>query len=293
MTSDSTLARLRGANPIPRPDTVDAGDLFARITALPADPRLRRRPTPNRRRVLVLALALAVMALLASTAFAISNWVLGDAVGPQVTKAEYRNAQSQLALPPGYSWPALHVPPDSVTGRGAGGGHAVVAAENAWECYWVKAIRDGDASAQRRAQAELTALLDDNVIVAPAGASENWTPPKPPKTPYAVFADDGGLQWLRETYALAAAGHPQRLVARCRANHRAEPPPAAAAEQAGVPRSRFQGRERWVRRWCRCDVGIAESSPYDPGRYDNGSIRSPSSSIGLILPCSPTGAGTT
>lgn len=218
MTTDPSIVRLRGANPVSQPAVVHAPELFARIIALPADSRLERPQAPGSRRFLVLALALLIMALLASTAFAISNWVLGDAVKPDVTKAEYRVAQHALTLPPGYSWPALHVDPDSVTGRGAGGGHAVLAAENAWECYWVKAIRTGDTTAQQRAHDELEALLDNNVLVAPAGASENWTPPNPPQHPFATFADDGGFQWKREAYAQAAAGHPQRLIDSCGAN---------------------------------------------------------------------------
>jgi hypothetical protein len=217
MKTDSTLLRLRAANPFPGPASTDAPDLFARITASLPAPRLRRPERP-RRRALVLAVGLALMVLLASTAFALSNWVIGDAVGPRVTRSEYRHAQHQLTLPPGVTWPALHVDPDSVTGQGAGGGHAVGIAQNAWECYWVHAIRVEDTGAEKRAQAELERLLANNVIVAPAGASENWTPPNPPKVPYAVFADDGGYQWVRETYALAAAGHPQRLIDSCRAN---------------------------------------------------------------------------
>jgi hypothetical protein len=94
----------------------------------------------------------------------------------------------------------------------------VLAAENAWECYWVKAISTRDTAAQQRAHRELNALLDNNIIVAPKDASENWTPPNPPRTPYAVFADDGGLQYLRQTYAEAAAGNAQRLIDSCRAN---------------------------------------------------------------------------
>ena len=219
MTTDTILVRLRSANPVPRPVTVDAADLFARITASPADPRLRRQaPTRRRRRALVVVVALAVMALLASTAFAISKWVLGDAVKPKVTKAEYRAAQHELILPPGYTWPVLRVAPNSLTGRGGGGGHAVLVVENAWECYWVKAIGDHDTAAQQRAHSELNTILDHNVIVAPAGARENWTPPNPPKAPYVVFADDGRLQWLRQAYAEAAAAHPQQLVDSCRAN---------------------------------------------------------------------------
>jgi hypothetical protein len=33
-----------------------------------------------------------------------------------------------------------------------------------------------------------------------------------------VFADDGGLQFLRKAYAQAAAGDPQLLIDTCRAN---------------------------------------------------------------------------
>jgi hypothetical protein len=216
MSTNATILRLRRANPVPTAPDVDGSELFARITASQPDARLRSE-SPRRRRALVLVVALIVMALLASTAFAISGW-LGDAVKPNVTRQEYRAAQGKLTLPPGSTWPALHVQANSLTGRGAGGGHAVLAAQNAWECYWVQAIRKGDTAAQTRAHDVLNALLANNVLVAPAGASENWTPPNPPDHPFATFADDGGLQWVRATYALAAAGHPQRLIDSCRAN---------------------------------------------------------------------------
>ena len=218
MTTASMLLRLRSANPVPRPANVSDADLFARITALPLDSGLRRRAPAYRRPVLVLVALVAAAALLASAAFAVSQWILPSFVGPEVTKSEYRRAQHHLTLPPGYSWPAMHIPPNTVTSPGAGGGHAVMAAQNAWECYWVKAIRRDDAAGQRRAHRELESLLANNIIEAPAGASENWSPPNPPNGPYAVFAHDGGLQWVRETYRLAAAGHPQRLVDSCRAN---------------------------------------------------------------------------
>jgi hypothetical protein len=218
MKTDPTLVRLRKANPYPRPANVDGAELFARITALAPDRSFRRRTTSHRRGGLVLAISFVVVALLASTAYAISNWVFSSAVKPKVTKLEYRRAQHELVLPPGSSWPALHVDPNSVTSRGAGGGHAVTTAQYAWECYWVKAIRDGDVAAQKRAHQELTALLANNVLVAPAGAPEDYTPPNPPKVPYVVFAHDGGFEWVRDNYALAAAGHPQRLIQSCRAN---------------------------------------------------------------------------
>jgi hypothetical protein len=201
MKTDSVLLRLRAANPFPDP---------------PVETRFARRT--YRRPVVVFAVALIAVAALASTAFAISQWIGGDVVKPDVTKAEYRAAQHELTLPPGAGWPVLRVDPNSVTNRGGGGGRAVAIAQNAWECYWVGAIRRGDTAAQANAHAQLENLLRNNVIVAPAGASENWSPPNPANHPYAVFAPDGGYEWVRETYALAAAGHPQRLADSCRAN---------------------------------------------------------------------------
>jgi hypothetical protein len=49
--------------------------------------------------------------VLASTAVAISHWLGGDLVKPPVTKQEYIAAQTQLTLPPGYSWPPFRFPP--------------------------------------------------------------------------------------------------------------------------------------------------------------------------------------
>jgi hypothetical protein len=218
MKKDSTLLRLRNANPFPVQTPVAGADLFARITTQPPDSRIRGRARPFQRRGLVLALSFVAMALLASTAYALSNWVFSSAVRPKVTKLEYRRAQQLLPLPPGSSWPALNIDPNSVTSKGAGGGTAVLISQNAWECYWVKATRDGDVAAQRRAHNRLSTLLAENMLVAPIGAPEDWRPPNPPAAPYAVFAHDGGLEWIRRTYALAAAGHPHRLVQSCRAN---------------------------------------------------------------------------
>ena len=218
MKKDSTLLRLRKANPYPVRATVDEGDLLARITAQPPDSRIRDRATPLHRRGLVLGVSFAVMALLASTAYALSTWVFPSAVKPDVTKSEYRRAQHELPLPPGYSWPVLYVDPNSVTSKGAGGGHAVLISQNAWECYWVKAISGGDKAAQRRARKHLNGLLAHNMIIAPPGAPEDWRPANPPDGPYAVWASDGGLEWVRGTYKLAAAGDPRRLTQSCRAN---------------------------------------------------------------------------
>ena len=220
MTTDAITARLRMANPMPLPPVSHDPDLFARITAQPADPRLARSDRRNvvRRRRVSLALAFVLLGVLTSTAFAVSHWVLGDAVEPPVTHREYQRAQHQLTLPPGVTWPEFHIQPNSLTGRGAGGGHAVGVSQNAWECYWVRAIDRGDVAAQRRAHAELEALLANNVLVAPKDASENWTPPNPPKVPYAVFADDGGYQWVQAMYKKAAAGDARDLRSSCRAN---------------------------------------------------------------------------
>jgi hypothetical protein len=172
MTTDAITSRLRMANPKPLVPAADDPDLLARITALPADPRLARpdRRKAVRRRRVALALAFVLLALLTSTAFAVSHWVLGDAVKPPVTRREYQRAQHQLTLPPGATWPEFHIQPNTLTGRGAGGGHAVGISQNAWECYWVRAIDRGDLAAQRRAHAELEALLENNVLVAPKNA---------------------------------------------------------------------------------------------------------------------------
>jgi hypothetical protein len=222
MSTDSIMVRLRRANPVPRAARAEDAELLARITALQADPRLTApAQRPRRRRALVLALAIGLTALLASTAFAVSHWIGGDVVRLSVTKREYLAAQKQLTLPPGYAWPRFRFPPDAariVTSRGAGGGQAVLTAQNAWECYWVDAIRRDDVAAAQRAHARLNGLLARNFYEAPAGAPENWAPTPLPTKPFAVFAHDGGLDWVRATYRQAAAGDARNLAQSCRAN---------------------------------------------------------------------------
>jgi hypothetical protein len=223
MSTNTMTDRLRRANPAPGAPAGEGGELFARITALPGDPRLTedqsRRPASRRRRAIALVVVLGIAALLASTAFAISQWIGGDVVRPPVTRQEYLDAQRQLTLPPGVTWPTFNMPgPNTVTSRGGGGGQAVLTAQNAWECYWVRAIRKGDSAAGKQAQNELNRLLEKNVVVAPIGAPEDWTPSPPPEVPFAVFAHDGGLNWVRSAYAQAAAGDPRNLIASCRAN---------------------------------------------------------------------------
>src|SRR6187200_2967919 len=101
MKNDSTLAYLRRLNPVPEAPSVDGADLFDRITSLPREERLLPKRFAARRRI-----ALVVMALLATTALAISGW-FGDVVKPPVTRQEYRNAQDVLTLPPGATWHEL------------------------------------------------------------------------------------------------------------------------------------------------------------------------------------------
>jgi hypothetical protein len=218
MKNDSTLAYLRRMNPVPEAaSSVDGAELFDRITSLPQDEPLGARRSPNRRRVALIAVGLVVMALLATTALAISGF-FGDVVEPPVTKQEYRNAQDVLTLPPGATWPELSIDPNSVTTRGGGGSYAVFIAMTSWECYWVDAIKSGAQQAQRQAHAELDSLLADHVVIAPPGASENWAPSNAHSFPVAVFADDGGYELKQKMYAAAAVGHPRELIQSCRAN---------------------------------------------------------------------------
>src|SRR3954453_19563463 len=100
MTMDRTLRRLRAANPVRAAAAADAEALFDRITSVPPDAQ-RARPSQRHRRALVLAVALLIVAVVASTAPAISNWI-GDTIGSSEVTSEYADAQSRLSLPPGY-----------------------------------------------------------------------------------------------------------------------------------------------------------------------------------------------
>jgi hypothetical protein len=220
MSNDSIMLRLRRANPVPETPAGKDNHLFDRITALPQDSAAGARPErPSRRRALILVLAIGIAALLASTAFAISQLIGGDVVRPPVTRQEYLDAQKQLVLPPTVAWPTFNMPPaNSVTTRGGGGGQAVLTAMNAWECYWVDAINRGDSAAGQEARAQLDRLLENNVYQAPEGASEGWVPTPFPPQPFVAFAHDSGLDWIRNNYVQAAAGHPRGLKQSCRAN---------------------------------------------------------------------------
>jgi hypothetical protein len=213
MTTDPAIELLRAAKPHARPSSVDTDALFARITsAAPGGFPRRARP---RRPLLVFAVALALVAVIASTALAISGWF--DDIGPTEVHSEFAKAEQQLQLPPGYSWPKLNFPADSVTSRGAGGAYAVNMAQSAWECYWAQSIQSRNVSGGNDARAALSDLMKNHIIIAPKGASENWSPP-PSDKPVATYADDGGYQYKQHMYAAAEAGHPQLLEQSCRAN---------------------------------------------------------------------------
>jgi hypothetical protein len=205
-----SIDRLAAANPIPTAPALDDRALFDRIVALPQERRRRLR----KRTAIVLAFAVA--AIIASTTYGVSSWLV--AVKPPVTIREYREAQQVLPLPPGATWPGYRFQAETVMSPGAGGSIAVSQAIGAWECYWGSAIRRDDAAAARRAHDELSTLLRDNVVIAPKDAPENYAPPYDPKHPLAVFADDGGYQYKERIYAEAAAGAPERLFESCAAN---------------------------------------------------------------------------
>jgi hypothetical protein len=215
--TDDTLNRLSAANPFRAATAVDAEALFDRIVLTQPDRRLGGKPRSRRRTTLVLVTAVVVFGLLASGAYGISN-LLGSVIGGPTVKSEYLKAEKQLTLPPGYTWPALHWPAHTVTSDGAGGAFAVNAAQGIWECYWVGAIKNGDVAAERRAHAALDDLLTNHAVIAPNGASENWSPSNAESTPTMVFADDGGYQFKQRAYAEAAAGNPRLLRESCRAN---------------------------------------------------------------------------
>jgi hypothetical protein len=215
--TDHTLNRLRAANPFPAATAVDGTALYGRIVLAAPDRRLVRAPRSYRKPALVLVAAVVACGLVASGAYAISNWIGGVIRGPTV-KAEYAAAQKQLTLPPGYSWPPLHWPPNSVTTPGAGGSFAVFFDQDAWECYWVGAIHSGDVAAQHRSRAALDDLMRNHTVIAPKGAPEGWSPPQATDTPIQVFAYNGGYQFIQRTYAEASAGKPKQLEQSCRAN---------------------------------------------------------------------------
>ena len=213
--TDHTLNRLRAANPFPAGTAVDADALYDWIVLDPPDRRISRPSRKHSRRLAVAVVAAVVACGILATG-ALSGWF--HIIGGPTVKAEYKAAQKQLTLPPGYDWPPLHWPANSVTSQGAGGSFAVNIDQDAWECYWVHAIRSGDVPAQQKAKAALDDLMANHIVVAPKGAPEDYSPPQSATTPTAAFADDGGYQYKQRMYAAAAAGHPGLLEQSCRVN---------------------------------------------------------------------------
>lgn len=214
MTANTMIEQLRAAKPAVPSNPVDSEALFARITSVA--PTRSARTTRHGRRLLVFAVAFVLVAAIASTALALSGW-LGDVIGPSEVDSEFAKAEQQLQLPPGYDWPKLNFPADSVTSRGAGGAYAVNIAQSAWECYWAQSIRRHSVTGENAARAALDDLMRNHIVIAPEGASENWSPP-PTDTPLATYADDGGYEYKQRIYTEAEAGHPQLLEQSCRAN---------------------------------------------------------------------------
>jgi hypothetical protein len=213
--TDTTLTRLRAANPVVEAPAIEDHSVFERIVSLPAETR-RRRPRGSRR-MLVLVAAAFVATVAASTAYAISHWVFADVVHAPVSRAEYKRAQTILELPPGYSWPAREFRNDTVMVRGGGGSMAVSIDQSAWECYWVGAIQRGDTAGAGRAHGVLDDLMKHRISIAPEGAPEDWAP-EGATFPHLVYADDGGYQFKQRIYAEAADGQPAGLEQSCRAN---------------------------------------------------------------------------
>jgi hypothetical protein len=216
-----TMERLRSARPAPVHLHDDPDKLFSAIVGGPRETLPARRI--GHRRTLVIACAVAVAVLTAGSAYAFTN-IFGwhDATtlvsSPREWQRLYVAAQHELALPPGETWPARTLAPNTVTSRYQPGGEAVAIAQHSWECYWAHAIHTGDHTAQHQAHAALVQLVEHHIVVAPAGSSENVEPPASVKMPVETYADDGGLQYVKRMYALAAAGNPTLLAQSCRAN---------------------------------------------------------------------------
>ena len=157
MTNDTTLARLRAANPVAAASGRRSRPLFDRIvslpprparrpvTAEPADARARRGCVRRRDRRL-------------DRVRPHPLGVRGSRPRPGLASGVQR-AQTILELPPGYTWPAIEFRADTVMVRGGGGSMAVSIDQSAWECYWVGAIERGDAAAATRAHGVLDDLM--------------------------------------------------------------------------------------------------------------------------------------
>ena len=216
------IDRLAAARPVV-PERLDEETLFARITARPR-PHAVAPARRSHRKLKIAVVLIALLALGGASAAAVTGllggWHEDTSIvdRPQQWRALYRQATQKLVLPPGERWPARTLAANTVTSRTQPGGEAVAIAQVSWECYWGAAVRSGDAAAQARAHAALNELLSHHVLVAPDGSPENVAPPAGAEPPFAIYANDGGLQYVRHVYARAAAGHPRLLFQSCRAN---------------------------------------------------------------------------
>ena len=219
----NAMDRLRASRPASVPVEADCEALFDRIVATPPGGAGARPARRRRKLVLVAAVGLAVT-LTAGTAVAVSTNLFGWHTDntfikdPRVWRTLYRDATHELRLPPGMAWPYRTLAPNTITNRSQPGGEAVGIAQTAWECYWTEAIRANDAHAAASAQAALTDIVSHHIVVAPAGSPENVAPPAGTKPPFAIYASDGGIRYVKHNYALAAAGDPSGVAQSCRAN---------------------------------------------------------------------------
>ena len=227
----NAMDRLRAARPTTAEVALDRDTLFLDIVEQPGGrprPAAARRGAPGRRTAVVLALALvAVLTLGAALATGgLLGWHTDHSIvnRPGRWQLLYRDATRSLTLPPGTRWPTRTLAPHTVTSSNQPGGEAVGIAQVSWECYWVRAIRRHDAAGARRAHAALNDIVRHHILVAPNGSPENVAPPPGVERPFAIFADDGGLAYVKRMYAQAAAGHPGLLDQSCRANGPGAPP---------------------------------------------------------------------
>jgi len=219
----NALDRLHASRPASVPIEAEREALFDRIVATPAGGAPALPARRRRKLVLVAAVGLAVV-LTAGTAIAVTTNLFGWHTDntfikdPRVWRKLYRDATHELRLPPGMAWPYRTLAPHTITNRSEPGGMAVGISQTAWECYWTEAIRAGDTQAQGSAWAALTDLVRHHIVVAPPGSPENVAPPAGTKPPFAIFASDGGIRYVKHNYALAAAGDPSGVAQSCRAN---------------------------------------------------------------------------
>ena len=197
------------------------------ITTLRLDvptPRMASPARSRRRRARPFLVATAVIGLIASGAVAggVHPWQrdasrqAGPETANEVFQREYAQAHGALRLPPGVSWPARLIEPNTAIGIGRGGlgeSTAVVFAVSAWQCFAV----DSGGPARAAALVELTNLIENHVVAVPAGTPEDGAAPSGRPGPIAQFADDGRERQLRDVRR-AERGDMSGVAQFCRAN---------------------------------------------------------------------------